>query len=204
MLKIGITGSIGSGKTTVCTMFEILCINVYHADTEAKKFLNKESVKKKIKYLFSDSIFDKNGNVDNKILASIVFNNPHSLEKLNSMIHPLVKSDFDIWLKKYKKKKYILHEAAIIFESGFYKDFDAIITVSAPKDLRIKRVKQRDNITEQEILNRMKFQLSDEEKIKKADFVIYNDEQQLLIPQVLKIHKELINKSQLKPLTRRI
>ncbi|MCK4360610.1 MAG: dephospho-CoA kinase, partial [Bacteroidales bacterium] len=80
----------------------------------------------------------------------------------------------------------------------------AIITVSAPKDLRIKRIKQRDNITEQEILNRMKFQLSDEEKIKKADFVIYNDEQQLLIPQILKIHKELINKSQLKPLTRRI
>ncbi|MCK4639337.1 MAG: dephospho-CoA kinase [Bacteroidales bacterium] len=197
MFKIGITGSIGSGKTTVCTMFEILGINVYHADTEAKKFFSKEPVKKKIKYLFGNSIFDKNGNIDNKILASIVFNNPHSLEKLNSLIHPLVKSDFDSWLKKYKKKKYILHEAAIIFESGFYKDFDAIITVSAPKDLRIKRVKQRDNTTEQEILKRMKFQLSDEDKVKKADFIIYNDEQQLLIPQILKIHNELTGKSKL-------
>ena len=195
MLKIGITGSIGSGKTTVCTVFEILCIKIYYADTEAKKFLSKESVKKKIKYLFGDSIFDKKGNIDNKILASIVFNNPTSLGELNSMIHPLVKSDFNSWLKNYKKEKYILHEAAIMFESGFYKDFDAIITVSAPKDLRIKRVKQRDNIIEQEILNRMKFQLSDEEKIIKADFVIYNDEQQLLIPQVLKIHNELIRKS---------
>ena len=194
MLKIGITGSIGSGKTTVCKVFEILCIKIYHADTEAKKFLSKESVKKKIKYLFGDSIFNKNGNIDNKILASIVFNDPHSLEKLNSIIHPLVKSDFDRWLKKHKKEKYILHEAAIIFESDFYKDFDAIITVSAPKDLRIKRVKQRDNITYQEIINRMKFQLSDEEKIIKADFVIYNDEQQLLIPQILKIHNELTNK----------
>ncbi len=195
MLKIGITGSIGSGKTTVCKVFEILCINIYHADTEAKKILNKEYVKKKIKYLFVDSIFDKNGNINNKILASIVFNDPHLLEKLNSIIHPLVKYDFDSWLKKHKKEKYILHEAAIIFESGFYKDFNAIITVSAPKDLRIKRVKQRDNITEQEILNRMKFQLSDKEKIKKANFVIYNDEQQLLIPQVLKIHNELTSNS---------
>ena len=194
MLKIGITGSIGSGKTTVCMMFKNLGVKVYHADIEAKKFLSKESVKKKIKDMFGDSIFNKNGNVDNKILASIVFNNPHTLEKLNSLIHPLVRSDFDSWLKKYKKKKYILHEAAIIFESGFYKNFDAIITVSAPEDLRIKRVKQRDNITEQEILNRMKFQLTDEKKNKKADFVIYNDEQQLLIPQVLKIHNELIHK----------
>jgi len=194
MLKIGITGSIGSGKTTVCKVFEILCIKIYYADTEAKKFLSNESVKKKIKYLFGNSVFNKNGNIDNKILASIVFNNTPLLEKLNSLIHPLVKSDFDSWLKKYKKEKYILHEAAILFESGFYKDFDAIITVSAPKNLRIKRVKQRDNTSEQEIINRMKFQLSDVEKIKKADFVIYNNEQQLLIPQVLKIHNELTGK----------
>ncbi len=192
MLKIGITGGIGSGKSTVCKMFEIIGIPVFYADTESKKILyGDENIKQKILTAFGNSILDDAGLIDRKKLATIVFNNKAELENLNNILHPAVALHFENWVKQ-QNSAYVLKEAAILFESGAYKQVDNVIAIVAPLELKIKRTIGRDAITVEEVLARMKNQLTDEEKIKRSDFVIYNDEQQLLIPQVLKVHSLLI------------
>ena len=194
MLKLGITGGIGSGKTTVCKLFELLGIPVYYSDEESKKLLAENmAVKEQVVALFGNSILDEEKNIDRKKLASLVFNNKEQLEKLNAILHPAVGIHFEQWLKK-QNAPYILKEAAILFESGAYKQVDKVITVVAPLDLKIQRTIKRDGATKEAILSRMQLQLNDEEKVKRSDFVIQNDEQTLLIPQVLDVHKALINK----------
>lgn len=192
MLIVGITGGIGSGKTIVSKIFSVLEIPVYYADTEAKKILYLPELREKLLKIFSKDILDQRGEPDRKKISAIVFNDKEKLEQLNALIHPAVVTAFENWKQK-QNAPYILKEAAILFESGTYKGCDKIVTVVSPRDLKIKRIIARDNFTEEEVLKRMNNQMNDEEKIKRSDFVIYNDEKQLLIPQVLKIHEELIN-----------
>ena len=192
MLKIGITGGIGSGKTTVCKAFQVLGISVYNADLEAKKLLdNNPSVKENIVSAFGNDILNNN-QIDRVKLSSIVFNNKEKLDALNKIVHPAVAIHFNDWLNQHANEKYILKEAAILFESNAYKAVDKTITVVAPMELRIQRCIARDNTSRTQVEQRIKNQMSDEEKIKLSHFVIHNDESQLLIPQVLEIHQHLL------------
>ena len=194
MLRIGLTGNIGSGKSIIARVFETLGVPVYHADIEAKKFLNDKIVKLSLKEKFGNRIFDGQ-NINKKKLADIVFNNSNGLLFLNSLIHPLVKQDLLSWIGHHSGHAYIIQEAAILFESGFYKEFDKVIFVSAPENLMIKRVVERDGVSNEDVIKRLKNQWSSERKAGLADFIIYNDEIQLIIPQVLKIHNRFINLS---------
>ncbi|MEI6748425.1 MAG: dephospho-CoA kinase [Bacteroidales bacterium] len=192
MLKVGLTGSIGSGKTMVATIFGKMGIPVYHADVEAKKFLLQDNVVKELVELFGKAFFDKTGNVDRTLLGDLVFNDISALDKLNKLIHPLVKADFDAWLLKHSKFCYVIHEAAILFESGFNLYFDKVITVDAPLELCISRVINRDKISREQVVSRMQNQWEPKTKASLADYLIMNDEQSMLIPQVLEVHKLLI------------
>ncbi len=192
MLKVGITGGIGSGKTTVCQLFELLGIPVFYADTRAKYLMATDEVLiNDIKAAFGNDMYPEDGLLDRRRLASIVFNDDLQLEKLNSVVHPAVFRDFAVWSAR-QKAPFVLKEAAILFESGSDKDCDYTIVVTSPLVLRIDRVMSRDNVSAEEIKKRMDKQLNDDEKIKLADFVLLNDEQQLLIPQVLALHKQLL------------
>lgn len=194
MLKIGITGGIGSGKTTVCRVFELLGIPVYNADDESKKILNSDkTAKESVIKLFGDSILNADGTIDRKKLGGLVFNKKEELEKLNAILHPAVGKHFDNWVKE-QNAPYCIKEAAILFESGAYKQVDKVIMIVAPLELKISRVIKRSGITKEEVLARINNQLSDEEKVKRADFIIENDEQKLLIPQVLKLHHQILDK----------
>jgi len=191
MIKVGITGGIGSGKTTVCKLFELLGIAVYYSDDEAKKILDYDStVKSELLNLFGASILNEFEQIDRKKIATIVFSDTTKLASLNAIVHPAVAKHFDEWCKK-QSSPYILKEAAILFESGAYKQVDKSIIVTAPIELKLLRVIARDKTTEEEVLKRMSNQLPDEEKIKLSDFVIRNDEENLLIPQVLLVNKLL-------------
>jgi len=192
MKIVGITGGIGSGKSVVCKIFEQLGIPIYDADSAVKLLYDKfPELKQSIKELVSEDAIDKNGNVNRKKLAEIIFNSDEKLAILNKLVHPLVKLDFKNWVDSNKGYPYLIKEAAILFESGANKDCDNVITVISPIELRIERIRQRDKKTKTEIESIISRQLSDEELIKRSDFVIYNDEKQMLIPQVLKVHEEL-------------
>ncbi|HOW25708.1 MAG TPA: dephospho-CoA kinase [Bacteroidales bacterium] len=195
MLKVGLTGSIGSGKTLVARILENLGIEVFYADTEAKMLLRDPEVKAGIVHYFGDRILDEHSQIVNKRLAAIVFNDPPSLLKLNAIIHPRVRQRLLQWFESRGPIPYAVQEAAILFESGFSKECDTIVTVSAPEEIRIQRVMERDHIDREEVLLRMKNQLTDLEKCKRADFVITNDGKRMVIPQVLKVHGELIRKA---------
>jgi dephospho-CoA kinase len=190
MLKIGITGGIGSGKTTVCRIFELLGISIYYADEASKKLLVTDpEIKKEIVAVFGEEVLDDQQFISRKKVAARVFGNESELKKLNAIMHPAVALHFESWLKDQAGKPYILKEAAILFESGAYKQMDKIITVSAPEELRIARVLNRDVVTKEEVQRRISAQLSEEERIKRSDYVIVNDEEQLVIPQVMKLHQ---------------
>lgn len=192
MKIVGITGGIGSGKSVVCKVFEQLGIPVYEADSAAKLLYDKyPELKQSIKELVSEDAIDKNGNINKKKLAEIVFNDDEKLAVLNKLVHPLVKLDFKNWVESHKGFPYLIKEAAILFESGANKDCDIVITVVSPIELRVERVRQRDKKTKAEIEAIISRQLSEEELIKRSDFVIYNDEKQMVIPQVLKVHEGL-------------
>jgi len=192
MLKVGLTGNIGSGKTTVAHIFESLGIKVYYADDEAKKFLENNNVKKSIEAIFGSSIFDNNWKIINRDLANIVFNDDESLNKLNNIIHPLVEDDFNNWALLHASEKYVIHESAIIFEADLEDNFNEIITVNAPIELRLARILERDNWNDEDFFKRDSKQLDENEKNLMANYVINNDCKNLLIPQVLKIHRKLL------------
>jgi len=191
MLKIGLTGGIGSGKTTVADIFSHLGIPVYYSDAEAKALYFLPEVKEELQKYFGESIFNLQQEIDIKILAQKIFNDTKALNFINEFIHPLVKRKFNDWCEKNAEFKYVIIESAILFESGFYENVDEIIFVSAPETLRISRIIKRDHCTEQDVLARMKQQLDEEKKKESSDYIIYNDEKQLLIPQVLTIHEKL-------------
>jgi len=189
MQKIGLTGNIGSGKTRICKIFEALGVPIYYADLEARKILNKPSTIKAIGQLFGQEVVLNPREIDRKKLGAIVFNDSSSLNKLNQVIHPLLKAHFKKWCRSHLEQDYIIQEAAILFENGFNPMMDATITVAAPMEVRLQRVMERDALTKEEVLARMGQQWTDEEKEQAADFVIYNDGSQMLLPQVLKLHQ---------------
>ena len=194
MLRIGLTGGIGSGKSTVAKIFETLGVPVYNADEEAKKMMNSdEELKASLINNFGAETY-KDGLLDRKYLAAIVFNDDHKLELLNSLIHPATIRDASEWIKK-QNSPYVIKEAALIFEAGAADMLDLVIGVSAPHELRIKRVMNRDGVSREEVLKRMSSQLDDEVKMKRSDFVITNDEKSLIIPQVLSLHSQFISKT---------
>lgn len=185
-LRVGITGGIGSGKTLVSKIFSVLGVPVYDADSRAKWISNfHPRVKEEIIALFGKEAYLE-GKLNTRYIASIVFKDKSKTEKLNAIVHPRVGEDFENWAEAHKQVPYLLKEAALMFESDSYKQLDKIIVVSAPLDLRIKRILARDpQRTEAEIRGIMDKQLSEEEKIRRADYVIYNNDQQMIIPQVL-------------------
>lgn len=191
-LQIGITGGIGAGKSLVCRIFGILGVPVYDADSRAKSVMTTDGIlMNQIQKEFGLLSYHKDGSVDREYLANAVFSDEEKLKKLNALIHPRVALDYEHWVEK-QKSKYVLKEAALLFEAKSDKVLDKIIVVSAPEELRIKRVLLRDSHrTEQQIKDIIRNQLSEEEKIKRADFVMLNDEKKLLIPQVLELHSVL-------------
>lgn len=193
MLKVGITGGIGSGKTTVCKIFEVLGVPIYYADDRAKEIVNTDrNVISEVKGLFGDDIYLSDGKLNRKRVADIVFNFPELLEQYNAIIHPVVIEDAKKWMRKNQQHDYVIKEAALLFEANTYKDLDYIICVTASIPVRMQRIKLRDKISEEQILARIKNQMPEEEKIRRCDFVIYNNGDAPLIPQVMKINEKLI------------
>lgn len=193
MLKIGITGGIGSGKTTVCELFRLLKVPVFNADLSAKNIMEHHPfVREKLITDFGSEIY-ADGILNRKLLARIIFTHPEHLSMVNQLVHPLVQNDFREWAN-HQTAYYILMEAAILFESGTYKLLDGVILVSAPEKLRIDRVMKRDHIQSEEVKKRIASQCSEEERMQKSDYVIFNDEKQALIPQVLKLDAILRHK----------
>lgn len=189
---VGLTGGIGSGKTTVAKMFQDLGVPIYIADIEAKKITNKPSTLALIEEKFGSSVI-KNKKLNRGAIAKIVFSAPEKLKELNDIIHPLVAIDFKQWLKQVKDKPFVIKEAAILFETNMHLQCDYVITVSAPEKIRIERVLQRDPISEMEIKNRMDNQYSDEKRLKLSDFVIENINIDVTLQQVNDIYQTITN-----------
>jgi len=190
-MNIGITGGIGSGKTTVCKVFKTLGVPIYDADTQAKLLMNADTeLKAALEGYFGSEIYHE-GMLDRRKLAEIIFNDRSALEKVNSCVHPAVARDFEHWRMR-QTAPYALEEAAIIFERDIAHRFQKVILVTAPDDLRIERVCARDGVSAETVRKRMANQWPEEKKIALADYIIYNDNQRLIIPQVLEIHRILI------------
>ena len=193
MLKVGVTGGIGSGKSIVCRVFAALGVPVYNADAVARDLVDSdEKLKARIKKDFGHDMYDASGMLDRKKMAMTVFNNKAALTKLNGIVHPAVVKHSEAWIKQQAHAPYIIREAAILFESGTYKMLDRIITVTAPKETRINRVMERDKKSREEILAVINNQMDDKDKIRKSDFVIINNNSKLVLPQVLAIHEKLL------------
>ncbi len=192
--KVGITGGIGSGKTTVCSIFETLGIPVYYADDRAKwLMIHNLVVKKGIIQLFGEAAYTVDGALNRKYIADIAFQNPGKLGELNKVVHPAVFKDGENWHRKQIYVPYTLKEAALLFESGSYIQMDKIITVTAPLEIRIQRVIERDQTDREKVLARIQQQMPQEEKAERSQYIIVNDGQHSLIQQVLNIHKKLRN-----------
>ncbi len=190
-MRVGVTGNIGSGKTTVCNIFRQLGVPVYYADERGKYFLQTPAVKKEIRQAFGDEIMDQEESIDRQKLATQVFNNQDDLNRLNAIIHPRVRADFLRWATEQTQAPYVIQEAAILIESGHHVNLDKVILVRAPEDMRIQRVCDRDHTDADHVRQRAKHQMPEEEKSRFADFVIHNDGKQALIPQVNRIHESL-------------
>ena len=189
--QIGITGGIGSGKSLICHIFQVLGVPVYDADSRAKKLMTTDGILiDQIKKEFGSLSYDEKGGLNRELLGKTVFNEPDKLARLNSLVHPRVAWDYNQWVKEQSGKKYCLKEAALLFETGSYELLDKIIVVTAPDELRITRVLQRDpHRNRKDVEHIIRNQIPQEEKIKRADFVIKNDESELVVPQVLKLHE---------------
>jgi len=185
---IGLTGGIGSGKSTIAQFFIELGVPVYIADSEAKKIMNYPETIFEVQTIFNQNVILESGKLDRKKIASIVFNNPEKLKELNAIIHPKVNQDFKEWLKKQEDYSYVIKEVAIIFETQSEKHFDKIILVTAPENLRIERVSKRDNSSQEEIMERIQNQLPDAIKIKKSDYIIQNISIDTVKQEVQKLH----------------
>ncbi|MBW3544512.1 MAG: dephospho-CoA kinase [Bacteroidetes bacterium] len=192
-LKIGITGGIGAGKSTVCKVFAALGIPVYDADSRAKLVLVEDSVlREEIKRYFGEQAYLEDGSLNRSWLAAQVFDKPEQLEMLNGLVHPSVGLDFEQWYA-HQQAPYILKEAALLFESGAYKALDAVITVTAPEALRLRRTLLRDTArSRSQVEAIMQRQLPEEERVSRAQFRLINDEHSLVLPQVLRLHRQFL------------
>jgi len=188
---VGITGGIGSGKSLVCKIFECLGVPVYDADRHAKALMTTDGILiANIQKEFGHLSYNTDGSVNRNYLGEAVFNDPEKLKRLNNLVHPRVKEDYSKWIKQNDHHPYTLKEAALLFEAGSNKELNKIIVVHAPEELRIRRVLSRDAHRTKELVKEIiKNQMKEDEKLKQADFILYNDENQLLIPQVLKLHQ---------------
>lgn len=194
MIRIGLTGGIGSGKTTVAGMFEDLGVAVYNSDREAKRLMNEDpGIRSAIIALFGEQAYE-NSALNRKLLAEKAFKDKELLIKLNQIVHPTVRKDFKAWIKR-QEGPYVIQEAAILFENGGYKEFDKMILVTAPKKVRIARIKKRDNLTEKAILERMQHQWPVKKKKELAQYVIKNKNLEDTRTQVRKIHDQILQES---------
>lgn len=199
MLKVGITGGIGSGKSVVCQVFETLGIPVFYADTAAKYLMEHDrELQQQIKSAFGEKVFS-NGKLNTSVLSSIIFSDADKRQVLNSLVHPATIRYSSEWMKR-QTTPYVIKEAAILFESGSYKEMDIIIGVSAPHNTRLERVMQRDNAPASKIEARMLAQMDEGEKMKRCHYVITNDGNQAIIPQVLQLHHTLLHLVASKPI----
>lgn len=196
MLRIGITGGIGSGKSIVCRLFQLLGAPIYDSDAQAKWLMGHDaSLRDQLTAAFGAQTFNDAGQLDRVYLGRVAFAEPAQLARLNALVHPAVGRDFEAWAtaRQAEGHPYLLKEAALLYESGAYQQLDQIITVFAPLAVRQARVLRRDpHRTPDDILAIIGKQMSEEEKVQRAEHVIYNDDQQLLIPQVLALHSEMV------------
>jgi dephospho-CoA kinase len=191
-MKLGITGGIGSGKTSVCRVFNVLGIPVFSADPEASKIMDNDSnIIREINKIAGRNLYKK-GTLDRKVLASLIFNDPVLLGKVNALVHPMVFEHFRKWAK-LQEAVYVIMEAAILFESGAVSLVDRVATVVAPVEERISRVTRRNLLSREQVMERIKNQMDDEARIKLSDYVICNSENDMIIPAILKIHEDLLN-----------
>ncbi len=193
MIKVGLTGGIGSGKSYVSLIFKALNVPVYDSDIEAKKLYYLENVKSEMMSSFGKEVYLSTGEINKIFLSELIFYNKKALTKVNTIIHPRVKAHFLEWQKNNDKSPYILKETAIIFESGAYKQLDKVIVVTAPEELRLQRVLSRDKIDETMVKGKMDNQMAQSEMVKRSDFVIVNDQKQALLPQIDKLHHILLS-----------
>ena len=191
MKRIGITGNIGSGKSLVCKIFNHLGINTFFSDEETKKLYLLPDIKEQILNYFNDEVYFKDGSLNKKLLSYHLFQNPKALQFIETILYPKLNETFDRWCKR-QSSDFVLFESAILFEKKFESQFDKIIFVSAPEDVRLQRAMLRDNCNEENVRSRMRLQWDEETKIQKSDFVIINDGKKMLVPQAVKIW-EIIN-----------
>lgn len=193
MLRIGLTGGIGSGKSTVARIFELFGIPVYYADAASKNLYNTDpDLMTSIKKHFGEDLYE-HGVINKSRLASLVFGDPRKLELLNALVHPPTIRAAEAWMVK-QTAPYAIKEAALIFESGSASGLDYVIGVQAPLSLRVKRVMGRDHVSKEDVYSRINRQMDENIKMKLCDFIIINDEQHMLIPQVLELHERLLEK----------
>ena len=194
MIKAGITGNIGSGKSTVARLFEMLDVPVFYADKEARLISEQQEVLEEIRKSFGERVIAEDGSLNRKEIATIVFGDAEKLSQLNSIIHPRVRNYFNEWCKLHQSAPYVLHESAILFESGLDYLCDKIILVTAPEEIRIRRVMQRDLFSRQAVITRMNNQWSEAKLLSLSDFEIVNDDSTSLIEQVVSINLTLKSK----------
>jgi dephospho-CoA kinase len=195
-MKLGVTGGIGSGKTSVCRVFNVLGIPIFSADAEAKTIMESDKSVIEVINSISDQEMYRKGSLNRDELAKLIFNNVELLNKVNRTVHPIVSDYFEKW-EKLQDAPYVILEAAILFESGSSKLVDRVLTVIAPVKERIDRVIKRNNLTREQVMNRIKNQISDEEKVKQSHYVIDNSDNAMIIPAILKVHEEILSKMRL-------
>ena len=194
MLRIGLTGGIGSGKTSVSNILKNLGVPIFSSDEMGRKILNEDpKAKEEVEDAFGTDMYNSDGSLDRKRMANLVFNDPTSLVELNAIVHPKVNDAFEKWCTDHEKSPYIIKEAAILLETGAYHDLDKIVNVFAPRELRIERVMRRDKVSRDDVLKRMRFQYSEEERNELADFIVMNEKDTDLLPQVMEMHEILLN-----------
>lgn len=189
--KIAITGNIGSGKSLICKIFNHLGINTFHSDEETKKLYFLPEIKKEIINHFGEEVYFADGSLNKKLLSYHLFQNKEALQFIEDLLYPKLNQVFDEWCER-QTSSFVLFESAILFEKNFDKQFDKIIFVSAPEEVRLKRAMLRDNCDEENVRSRMRLQWDEETKIRKSDYIINNDGVEMLIPQVMKINSDIL------------